>query len=77
MTYQQWIDKVGYEKAEKVLDHPESTLRMWYSFQRFPRPGAMVNILDRTANAIDLEKWVRSFAASQAARKTVKGAVEC
>ncbi len=77
MTYQQWIDKVGYEKAEQVLGHPESTLRMWYSFQRFPRPVAVVNILDRTANAIDLENWVRSFAANKATKKTVKGAVKC
>ncbi|MBL4297878.1 hypothetical protein H8F06_21600 [Vibrio fluvialis] len=77
MTYQQWIDKVGYEKAQQVLDHPESTLRMWYSFKRFPRPAQMVKILDRTANAIDQDVWVRAFVGAKATNKTAQGAVEC
>lgn len=62
MTYQQWVDKVGYGKAQQVLGHPQSTLRMWYGFQRFPRPAVVVKILDKTAGVIDLESWVRDFA---------------
>ncbi|MCG6268288.1 hypothetical protein [Vibrio furnissii] len=62
MTYQQWVDKVGYDKACQVLGHPVSTLRMWYSMQRFPRPPQMVSILDKTAGVIDVEQWTRAFA---------------
>lgn len=74
MTYQQWVDKVGFKKAAEVLGHPVSTLRMWYSMQRFPRPAQMVSILDKTAGVIDVEQWTRRFAESQ---KVVGEATAC
>lgn len=65
MTYQEWVDKVGYPKAQQLLGFADSTLRMWYHFHRFPRPCHLVLILNRTNGLIDLERWVRDFDAAK------------
>ncbi|EGQ7854343.1 hypothetical protein ABMX64_20080 [Vibrio vulnificus] len=61
MTYQEWVDKIGYPKAQKRLGFAESTLRMWYHFHRFPRPRQLVVIMDNMGGLLDLERWVRDF----------------
>lgn len=61
MTYQEWVDKVGYPKVQRLTGFAESTLRMWYSFHRFPRPCSLVVILDQSGGMLDVERWVREF----------------
>ncbi|MCR9713910.1 hypothetical protein [Vibrio parahaemolyticus] len=61
MTYQEWVDKVGYSKAQALTGFAESTLSMWYNFHRFPRPCSLVVILDKAGGLLDLERWVREF----------------
>ncbi|CAH0531237.1 MULTISPECIES: hypothetical protein [Vibrio] len=61
MTYQEWVDKIGFPKAVVLLGYPESTLRMWYGFHRFPRPRQLVVILNKSGGLLDLERWVRDF----------------
>lgn len=66
MTYQEWVDKVGYQKVQALTGFGESTLRMWYHFHRFPRPRCLVVILDQSGGLLDLEHWVREFNAHHA-----------
>ncbi|OCH31814.1 hypothetical protein A6E13_16460 [Aliivibrio fischeri] len=69
MTYQEWVDKIGIAKAVLLLGYPESTLRMWYGFHRFPRPRQLVVILNQSGGLLDLERWVRDFECNREAIK--------
>ena len=73
MTYQEWVDKVGYPKAREKTGFAESTLRMWYLFHRFPRPRQLVTLLECTAGLLDLEFWVREFVKQQRQRQEKEG----
>lgn len=67
MTYQQWIDHIGYPRAAELTGHPVSTLRMWYQMLRFPRPRQMVGLLDKSGGLLNVEMWTREFVRQQAA----------
>ncbi|WP_305817520.1 hypothetical protein [Photobacterium leiognathi] len=67
MTFQQWIDRIGFARATELTGHPISTLRMWYSMTRFPRPQQMVTLLDTSGGLLNIEQWTRDFTSKKAA----------
>lgn len=69
MTYREWVDSLGFPSVKELLGLPESTLRMWYSFDRFPRTHHVVLILDKSKGLVSVEKWVREHARFHEAKK--------